>query len=133
MLSREIVLGILKKIVMIDDEKSIQVLAKMALEKIGGFEVIAYDSGPEAIDNILNDKPDLILLDVIMPTMDGPEVFKKLKEIDGVKDIPLFFMTGKSLDSEKDELMNLGADGIVPKPFDPMNLSKTIEAMYGEL
>lgn len=123
----------LKKIVLIDDEKAIQTLAKMALEKLAGFEVITYDSGKEAIANIATQKPDLILLDVIMPEMEGPEVLTHLRKMNELEDTPIFFVTGKNNEEEKNELLSLGANDVIAKPFDPMKLGKVIKEKYDEV
>jgi DNA-binding response OmpR family regulator len=122
----------LKKIVLIDDEKAIQTLAKMALEKLSGFEVVTYDSGKEAIANIVTQNPDLILLDVIMPEMEGPEVLSHLRELKELDNTPVFFVTGKNSEDEKKELLILGADDVISKPFDPMKLASLIKEKYNE-
>ena len=126
-------MGKLQKIVLVDDEKSIQLLIKMALEKIGGLEVVAYDSGKDALYQIEEDYPDLILLDVMMPEMDGPEVFLKIRQLSALQHIPVFFLTGKSEDEEKSKLLELGVQGVIGKPFDPLQLSDHIKHMYEQL
>ncbi len=120
----------LKKIVMIDDEKAIQILAKMALEKVAGFEVTVFDSGAQALSEIKNVIPDLILLDVIMPEMEGPEVFVELRKIEELNKVPIFFMTGKNGEDEIKLLLATGVNDIVNKPFDPLKLGAQIKEKY---
>ena len=116
----------LKKIIYVEDEQDIQVIVKLCLENIGGFQVQIYSSGKEALTNVLEYMPDLILLDVMMPEMDGPTLFTHLQEMPQVKDIPVIFMTAKAQMHEVEEFKKVGVLDIITKPFDPMTLSQSI-------
>ena len=122
----------LKKILYVEDQKDIQMIAKAALETIGEYELMICSSGIEALAQIVEFKPDLLLLDVMMPGMDGPATLKEIKKRDDVKNIPVIFMTAKVLPSEIDQLMSMGAISIVPKPFDPVTLANNIQQIWNE-
>ncbi len=119
----------LKKILYVEDEPDIQVIASMALQA-GGFEVQCSSSGQEALNVIPKYKPDLILLDVMMPGMDGPTTLKKIRENPDTKNIPVIFMTAKVQAKEVEQYKSMGGMDVIPKPFDPMLLSKTIQEIW---
>ncbi|QCU89905.1 response regulator [Thiomicrorhabdus sediminis] len=113
-----------KKILYIEDDLDIQMVASMTLEKIGGFEVTAFSSGHAALENLGDFCPDILLLDVRMPEMDGPSTLKALREnFDYLSDVPVVFMTAKVQPDEIKFLQSLGAKGVIKKPFDPITLS----------
>src|SRR5438552_4864085 len=116
----------LKRILYVEDEPDIRAVAKMALEAIGGFEVVACGSGAEALAAAPAAKPDLLLLDVMMPGMDGPATLKALRETFAVGDAPVIFMTAKVQAQEIAQYKALGALDVIPKPFDPMQASAQI-------
>ena len=120
----------LKKIMYVEDDIDIQVIGKLALEEVGGYEIIICNNGVEAIRDVEVFQPDLILLDVMMPEMDGMTTIKKLKENDSVKDIPVVFMTAKSQAHELTTYMELGAVEIIKKPFDPMALPGMLNSIW---
>ena len=119
----------LKKIACVDDEPDMRALIKMSLENIGGYEVQAYSSGREFLDNIKNFGADLIVLDAVMPVMSGLEILEKIHELDFLKEIPVLFLTGSAGESPS-EFVAAGAIGVVAKPFDPLNLSAQIQIMW---
>ena len=123
---------LLNKILYVEDQKDIQLIAKYALESIGKFELNICNNGQEALEIIKTFSPDLILLDVMMPVMDGPTTLEKIKQMDEFKDIPVIFMTAKILPTEIHELIESGAAGVISKPFDPVSLSKEIQAIYNK-
>ncbi len=120
----------LKKILYAEDEPDIQAVAQMALETLGGFEMVLCNSGLEALKVAPGAAPDLILLDVMMPGLDGPETLKKLREIDSLKDTPVIFLTAKAMPSEVDRFKAAGAVDVIAKPFDPMAISDQIRAIW---
>ena len=120
----------LKHVLCIDDEPDILEVAKMALETIGDFNVTSCGSGREGIHQAEILKPDIILLDVMMPEMDGPSTLKLLQANPVVANIPVIFMTAKVQPSELADYLALGAIGVIPKPFDPMTLSGDVEAFW---
>lgn len=125
----------LKKILYVEDELDIQVIARISLEDLGGFEVKFCNNGFEAIKEAEAFKPDLILLDVMMPDLDGPETLKALRKFPGIKNVPAIFLTARVQNKELEEYKKLGIINIISKPFDPMTLPDTIrqhwKAHYG--
>lgn len=120
----------LKKILYVEDEKDIQAIARMALEMVGKFTVRACSSGAEALAAIAEFKPDLILLDVMMPDMDGPTTLARLREHPSGAGIPAVFMTAKVQAHEIENLKQAGAAEVIAKPFDPMTLSDSIRRIW---
>lgn len=122
----------LKHILFVEDEPDIQAVARLALEAVGKFSVEICSSGREALQKVLNLKPDLILLDVMMPGMDGPSTLKALRQQERVVVTPVIFMTAKVQPAEVAEYRALGAIGVIAKPFDPMTLADNIRAIWRE-
>ena len=122
----------LQKIMLVEDEPDIQKVAVLALEAVGGFTVKVCSGGQEALDNVMEYRPDLILLDVMMPNMDGPTTLKKLKADEAVSDIPVVFMTAKVQPHEVEEYISLGAVTVIAKPFNPMTLADQVREAWGK-
>ncbi len=120
----------LAKILYVEDEPDIQAIAKIALEVVGGFEVCICSSGNEALSAVQNFQPDMVLLDVMMPGMDGPATLKALKELPDINALPFVFMTAKVQPAEVEYFKSLGAIEVIPKPFDPMTLSEKVNAIW---
>ena len=120
----------LNKILYIEDEPDIQTVAKLALETVGGFTVEICGSGDMTLERAPDFEPDLILLDVMMPGMDGPETLSALRRIVGLSDAPVIFMTAKVMGSEVERYEKLGAVGVIPKPFDPMTLADRVREIW---
>ncbi len=120
----------LTKILCVEDEPDIQAITKLALETIGGFTIETCSSGREALLKAPEFGPDLILLDVMMPGMDGPETLQALRALPGFETTPVIFMTAKAMASEIQKYKELGALDVIPKPFDPMTLSDQIKAIW---
>ncbi|WP_323795800.1 response regulator [Nisaea sp.] len=118
------------KILHVDDEADIRSIAKLTLESIGGFDVFSCASGKDAIAAVADTAPDLIVMDVMMPEMDGPTTFLAIQKIPAASHIPVIFMTAKTQKDEIDGLMDIGAIGVIAKPFDPMQLSKEVERIW---
>lgn len=123
----------LMRILHVDDDLSIQVVAKVALEVIGGFNVLSCSSGQEAIEQIQGFAPDFILLDVMMPNMDGPQTLEKLSGLVDIGLIPVVFMTAHVQPSEIEHYCSLGARDVIIKPFDPMQLAIQIRHIWSRL
>lgn len=123
----------LKKILHVEDEPDIQAVAKLTLERIGGFDVESCNSGAEALDKISGFSPDLVLLDVMMPGLDGPATLKELRKIPEFKDTPVVFMTAKAQSHEIEEFLKLGAVDVITKPFDPSTLSDQIREIWARV
>lgn len=120
----------LKRILYVEDEPDIQAVAKLALEAIGGFTVEICSSGQEALDKAPSWQPQLILMDVMMPGMNGPDTLRKMREIPSLNATPIIFMTAKVQPAEVQEYKSMGALGVIPKPFDPMTLAATVSATW---
>ncbi|QLF93666.1 response regulator [Pseudomonas sp. ABC1] len=120
----------LHKILHIEDDPSIQAVVRVALEVVGGYEVLTCSTGPEALDRVTEFAPDLILLDVMMPAMGGPETLALLHEHVGLQETPIAFMTAKAQNDEIEHLLGLGACDVIVKPFDPMQLPARLQSAW---
>ena len=120
----------LTRVLYVEDEPDIQMVARLALEAVGGFTVEICSSGKEALERAPVFQPQLILLDVMMPVMDGPTTLKSLRGLAQFADTPVVFMTAKAQPSEIAGYKNLGALDVIPKPFDPMKLSSQVQAIW---
>lgn len=116
------------KILYVDDEPDIREVASLSLQLDPAMEVRQCASGEEAIDVAIEWLPDLILLDVMMPRMDGPATFAKLKEDARTADIGVVFITARTQASDVARFKGLGAKGVIAKPFSPMSLAKEVRA-----
>jgi two-component system, OmpR family, response regulator len=123
----------LQKILYVEDEKDIQTVARMALEMVGKFTVMTFSSGSEAVSAFAQFRPDLVLLDVMMPGMDGATTLARIRALTGGETIPVVFMTAKVQPHEIADLKKLGALDVIAKPFDPMTLSTSIRAIWDTL
>ncbi len=120
----------LRRIMHVEYDPSIQTVARVALEAVGGFEVCTCSGGQEALDSFESFAPQLILLDVMMPTMDGPSTLRNLQQQFDLTKIPVVFMTAKVQTNEIESYKALGASDVVVKPFDPMKLSEQIQKIW---
>ena len=122
----------LKKIMLVEDEPDIQEVARLSLETLGKFVVHVCSNGKEALEKAPTILPDLIMLDVMMPGMDGLTVLKLLRENSNTKHIPVIFMTAKAQTNEMKHYIEIGAIGAISKPFDPMTLVSDITKIWNE-
>lgn len=120
----------LKKILYAEDDPEIQEIAKLALETLGGFTVETCSSGAEVLAVAPGFGPDLFLLDVMMPGVDGPTLVEVLRQIPEFRTTPVVFLTAKILASETARYRELGALGVVPKPFAPERLPEQLRALW---
>ena len=125
-------LNSLNKITYIEDEPDIRAITEIALTQIGGFHLDVCVSGAEAIARTSDFGPDLIILDVMMPGMDGVETYTRLRQIPSLVDTPIIFMTAKAMTDEVAQYRAMGALDVIAKPFDPMTLSHRIETIWRE-
>jgi len=126
-------MGELKKVLYVEDEPDIRAVAELALETVAGFEVCLCDSGSEALQKVPIFKPDLILMDVMMPGLDGPETFRALRGMPESRKIPVVFMTAKVQAAEVESYRAMGAVAVIPKPFDPMALGDKVREIWNSL
>ena len=117
------------KVLLVDDDPDLQLLASFALEKVGGFEVASCDGGVEVIDLARRERPDVILMDVLMPELDGPELVARLRAVPELAATPVIFLTGKEGEAEVERLVALGARGVITKPFDPVAPPAEVERL----
>lgn len=122
----------LNRILMVEDETDIQVIAQFALQALGGFTVQTCSSGTEALATVAAFAPDLILLDVMMPGMDGPTTLTALRAQPALVRTPVLFMTAKVQPHEVAHYKALGALDVIAKPFDPMTLAATINTLWNK-
>jgi two-component system OmpR family response regulator len=120
----------LRRILFVEDDPDIQTVARMALEAIGGFTVLACGSGSEALARLDEFAPDLVLLDVMMPGMDGPATLGALRQSTTGQDLPVVFMTARVQAQEVAAYREMGAEDVIAKPFDPMMLSEQVLAIW---
>ena len=117
------------KILYVEDEQDIRSIAQIALVDVGGFNIEVCESGEVALEKASIFKPELLLLDVMMPGMNGPQTLEKLRELDVTKKTPVIFMTAKVQPQEIESYIQLGAIGVIEKPFDPMTLASEIREL----
>jgi len=122
----------LERVLCVEDDSSIQAVAILALEQVGGLTVAMCSSGEEALKTATDFAPDLILLDVMMPGMDGPETLKQLRELPALAHVPVVFMTARTQPDEVQGYLALGAVHVIPKPFDPMQLAAQLREIWAE-
>lgn len=120
----------LNRVTYVEDEADIRAIAVFALTEFGGYEIDVCESGIEALQRAPGFKPDLILLDVMMPGMDGVETYKRLRAMPQFVDTPIVFLTAKAMKHETDAYMLLGANGVIAKPFDPTALSAQVQEIW---
>ena len=120
----------LSKILYVEDDPDIQDVAKMALELVGGYTLCVCSSGAEAVQEAQAFAPDFILLDVMMPDMDGPSTLVELRKLPGLADTPAVFMTAKVMPADIAHYKSLGALDVIAKPFDPMALATRIGEIW---
>jgi CheY-like chemotaxis protein len=115
-----------RKILIIEDEPEIQAILALSLEHAGGFETVLASDGVEGIERALQEAPDLIVLDAMMPRLNGYATCRRIKQDERLRHIPVIFLTAKTDPSEVDRAMKAGAAGWVAKPFDPLRLAGQI-------
>lgn len=117
------------KALIIDDEEDVRHVAQLSLGRIGGMTVIEASNGEEGLARAHSERPDFILLDVMMPGMDGVATLRALQASPQTSAIPVVFLTAKAVIAEVQRLKDLGVKGIVLKPFDPMTLASEIRTI----
>jgi CheY-like chemotaxis protein len=119
------------KILIIDDEDDIREVAALCLESVAGWDVIAASSGAQGLARAIEYQPDAILLDVMMPGMDGPTTFRELRKNPATAHIPVLLLTAKVQSSDQRRFADLGVEAVLFKPFDPLALSTQIAGVLG--
>ncbi len=120
-----------RKILIIDDEEDIREVASLSLETVAGWEVIKASSGAQGVARAAEHRPDAILLDVMMPGMDGPDTFRELRRNPATAGIPVLLLTAKVQGSDQRRFAGLGVEAVLFKPFDPLTLATQISRALG--
>lgn len=120
----------LKTIFYVDDEPHIREIVELSLGLRGDLDVHTYASGEQALEALPAVAPDLILLDVMMPGLDGPSTLRKIRESPQFAATPVIFVTAKALPQEVERFKSLGALAVIPKPFDPMLLAAHVQSIW---
>ncbi len=120
----------LSRILLVEDDRDIQIVARLALVDLAGFELEVCSSGQEALEKAPGFAPDLILLDVMMPELDGPSTLRALRRRSSLSETPVIFMTAKAQPEEVAEYLRLGALDVIVKPFDPMALGDEVRRIW---
>ena len=121
---------LLTHVACIDDDEDILRVAELTLEMIGGLRVTTFPSGASALAGLAEAAPDLVLLDVMMPKMDGPATLEAIKRRDDLKHLPVVFLTARIQPSERLKYEAMGAAGVLAKPFDPATLAQQIDQLW---
>jgi CheY-like chemotaxis protein len=117
------------KVLVIDDEDDIRRVARLSLAAVGGMDVCEASSGSLAVRKAREEQPDVVLLDMMMPGMDGLATIRALRGDPETADIPVVFLTAKAMSAEVDRLKGLGACGVLVKPFDPLTLPRLLREL----
>jgi len=120
-----------KRILLIDDEDDIREIAQLSLEMIGGWTVATANSGNRGLETARAQRPDAILLDVMMPGLDGFATFQKLQADPQTRDIPVILLTAKVQSADRQKFDRLGVSGVIAKPFEPMSLAEEVAHILG--
>ena len=122
----------LERVLLVDDDRNVRRVTQLALEMVGGMKVRACESGAEAVAAAVEFRPQLVLLDVMMPDMDGPAVLSRLREQPDMSAVPVVFLTARAQGEEIRQLRALGALDVICKPFDPMTLAQTVKSIWDD-
>jgi len=120
----------LSRLLYVDDDPTLTLLTRISLEKVGGFTVMTCASGGEALTAVEAFAPDVILLDVMMPGMDGPATLAALRRLPALAEVPVIFMTAKVQDDDMTRYRELGAADVIGKPYDPVKLPELVRAIW---
>ena len=122
----------LRTIVYVDDEPDIREVVQLSLELTEGLQVHTCESGEQALRMVPQLRPDLVLLDVMMPVMDGPATLQRLRAQQSLVELPVIFMTAKIQPHEMAHYRMLGSAGVIAKPFDPATLARRVRELWRE-
>jgi two-component system OmpR family response regulator len=123
----------LNRVCYVEDDEDIQRIVRLSLERVGKMTVEVVSDPMVAIERITAFKPELVMLDWMMPGMDGPALFKKMREVPETRNLPVVFITAKASQRELDELKTMGALGTISKPFSPKDLPDQLRALWNAL
>ncbi len=120
----------LNKILLVEDDPDIRTVARIALEDLGGYRVVTCASGNVALEVAPSIMPQLVLLDMMMPGLDGIETMQALRMLSGLERVPVIFITARAQRWDVERLRKVGAAAVIAKPFDPMRLPQLVESLW---
>lgn len=120
-----------RRILVVDDDEDVRRLAVMSLARIGGYEVRSVGSGAQCLEELTAQRPDAVVLDVMMPVMDGPATLAAIRDSGATHDLPVVFLTAGIVESDMDRIRSLPVSGVLHKPFDPMTLPSELAELLG--
>lgn len=120
----------LQRVMCVEDDPDIRMILEFSLATVGGYQVRMCAGGQLAIDQVAAFKPDLVLLDVMMPGLTGPQTLVALRSLPAMTGVPVVFLTAKAMPDEVEELLLYGATGVIVKPFDPVKLPEDIRIYW---
>ncbi|MFZ9157262.1 MAG: response regulator [Ilumatobacteraceae bacterium] len=121
----------MRSILLVEDNEDIRAITEIALRHESRFDVVAAEGGEDALRELQGRQFDAIVLDVMMPGMDGPETLAAIRQLPAARNTPVIFLTAKAQPREIQRLLDLGAVGVITKPFDPLGLGAKVEEMLG--
>lgn len=116
----------LSRVMCVEDDQDIRLILEFSLSNLGGYALCICSSGAEALAKALEFRPQLVLLDVMMPGLTGPETLERLRKLPEMAGVPMIFMTAKAMPDQVEGLLQYGATGVIVKPFDPVRLPQDI-------
>jgi CheY-like chemotaxis protein len=120
-----------KRILVVDDDDDVRRLLVMSLARVGGYDVRSVDSGAACLADLAADRPDVVILDVMMPVMDGPTTLEHMRSDPRSFGVPVVFLTAGVVEADVDRLRALPVSGVLRKPFDPMTLPSEVAGLLG--
>lgn len=120
-----------RRILVVDDDEDIREVVQLSLEEVAGWQVVAVGSGREALLQAQSDSVDVILLDVMMPDMDGPTTYQHLQADEKTRDVPVIFLTAKVQAADRRRFEDMGVTCVIAKPFDPLQLAGQVAGCLG--
>lgn len=123
-------MGKLRRVMCVEDDADIRMILEFSLGSLGGYEVLACSGGRAALAQVGSFRPDLVLLDVMMPDLSGPETLDALRQLPEMQGVPVVFITAKAMPEEMEKLLGYGATGVIVKPFDPVSLPQQIRIYW---
>ncbi len=119
-----------ERVMCVEDDPDIRLILDFSIGRMGGFSLCLCESGAQALERVDAFKPQLVLLDVMMPEMSGPETLARLRALPVMQGVPIVFLTAKAMQDEVEALLEYGATGIIVKPFDPVALPQNIRIYW---
>lgn len=120
-----------RHLLVVDDDDDVRRLAVMSLTRVGGYEVTSVASGAECLEFLQGARPDGVILDVMMPLLDGPATLVEIRKVASTAEVPVIFLTAGVVESDMDRLRALPISGVLRKPFDPMTLPAEVATLLG--